>query len=533
MDFSSAPFDLDLYILKEVTFLPLILTIVLCILFAAIGVGAGFFFGGKTAEKKFDEIKADTEKIIEQAQREAKTKSKEIIVEAKDEAHKIIKDAERDSRKKQSELDKLQNRLNQKEETLDKKTEQIEKKEEGIKAKETAITSMEEEISGTLEQQKQKLQEISGFTSEDARDYLLNLMEKELKKENAQKIKDYGDRLQQESKKRAQQIITMAIQRCAVDHVAESTVSVVSLSSDDMKGRIIGREGRNIRAFETLTGVDLVVDDTPEAVVISSFDPIRREVARRALERLVSDGRIHPARIEEVIEKTRSELESDIIQEGEQIAFDMKMTDLHPELVKLIGRLKYRTSYGQNVLKHSIEVAHLAASMAADLDISVQLAKRGGLLHDIGKAVDFEVEGPHALIGADLAKRYRESKGIVHIIASHHMDIEQQTVEAILVQVADSISGSRPGARREDLESYITRLTRLEDLALEFDGVDKAFAIQAGREIRIMVKPEHISDDESILLSRDIAKKIEADLSYPGQIKVNVIRETRAVEYAK
>ncbi|HPI78609.1 MAG TPA: ribonuclease Y, partial [bacterium] len=310
-------------------------------------------------------------------------------------------------------------------------------------------------------------------------------------------------------------------------------VSVVPLSSDDMKGRIIGREGRNIRSFETLTGVDLVVDDTPEAVVISSFDPIRREIARRSLEKLVADGRIHPARIEEVIEKTRADLESDIVQEGERVAFETKMTDLHPELIKLLGRLKFRTSYGQNVLNHSIEVAHLAASMAADLDVSVPLARRGGLLHDIGKAVDFEVEGPHALIGADLAKRYRETKGIIHIIASHHMDIEQQTIEAILVQVADGISGSRPGARREDLESYITRLTKLEDLALEFEGVDRAFAIQAGREIRVMVKPDRIDDDEAILLARNIAKKIESDLSYPGQIKINVLRETRAIDYAK
>jgi len=465
--------------------------------------------------------------------REAESKAKEITIEAKDEAHNIINRAERDARKKQSELDKLQHRLNVKEESLEKKMDQFEKREEKLKSAEERVAEMEKEIDRALQESREKLQEISQFSAEEAKEYLLNAMDKELKKEYASKVKDYDERIKHESKKRAQQVIAMAVQRCAVDHVAESTVSVVSLPSDDMKGRIIGREGRNIRAFETLTGVDLVVDDTPEAVVLSSFDPIRREVARLSLEQLIADGRIHPARIEEVVEKIRTELEASIIQEGEQVAFDMKITDLHPELIKLLGRLKYRTSYGQNVLQHSIEVAHLAGVMAADLDVSGKLARRGGLLHDIGKAVDFEIEGPHALIGGDLAKRYREQKGIIHIISSHHMDIEQQTIEAILVQVADAISGSRPGARREDLESYITRLTRLEDLAMEFDGVDKAFAIQAGREVRIMVKPDHIDDDGAVLLSRDIVKKIEKDLSYPGQIKVNVIRETRAVEYAK
>ncbi|HOC91184.1 MAG TPA: ribonuclease Y [bacterium] len=485
------------------------------------------------AESKLGEIKVDTEKIVAEARKEAETKAKEIIIEARDEAQQLVKNADKENRKKQSDFDKLQNRLNQKEESLDKKLEQIEKKEEDIKDREKKISASEQEIEKKLQEQREKLQQISGLSAEEARAHLLGILDKDLKKEYANAIKDYGDKLKIEAKRRSQQIISMAIQRCAVDHVAESTVSVVPLSSDDMKGRIIGREGRNIRSFETLTGVDLVVDDTPEAVVISSFDPIRREIARRSLEKLVADGRIHPARIEEVIEKTRADLESDIVQEGERVAFETKMTDLHPELIKLLGRLKFRTSYGQNVLNHSIEVAHLAASMAADLDVSVPLARRGGLLHDIGKAVDFEVEGPHALIGADLAKRYRETKGIIHIIASHHMDIEQQTIEAILVQVADGISGSRPGARREDLESYITRLTKLEDLALEFEGVDRAFAIQAGREIRVMVKPDRIDDDEAILLARNIAKKIESDLSYPGQIKINVLRETRAIDYAK
>ncbi len=510
-----------------------LLAVLLVIIALAAGAAAGFVISRNSFEKQKEQIKDRTREINENAAREAEAKAKEIILTAKDEAHTIINLAEKDSRKKQSELDKMQFRLNQKEETIEKKAEQLDRREETIKGKEERVDIMQREIETALEEQKTKLQEISGFTADEARDYLLNQLEKELKKDYATKIKEYGDRFKQESNRRAQQIVTMAIQRCAVDHVAESTVSVVSLPNDDMKGRIIGREGRNIRTFETLTGVDLVVDDTPEAVVISSFDPIRREVARLSLEKLVSDGRIHPSRIEEVVEKTKAELEASIIQEGEKTSYDLKLTDLHPELIKLLGRLKYRTSYGQNVLQHSIEVALLAAAMAAELDVSVKLAKRGGLLHDIGKAVDFEVEGPHAIIGGDLAKRYRESKGVIHIISSHHMDVEQQTIEAILVQVADAISGSRSGARREDLESYITRLTRLEDLAMEFKGVDKAFAIQAGREVRIMVKPDAIDDDNATILARDIAKKIETDLSYPGQIKVNVIRETRAVEYAK
>lgn len=489
--------------------------------------------GKKSMEGKITEVKIDSEKIRQEVVRAAETKAKEVIVEAKDEAHEIMARAERESRKKQSELDKIQNRLNQKEENLDKKADQIEARDAGIRKAEERNAALEAEAREVLEQTKQKLQEVSGLTAEQARDYLLSALEKDLQKEYATMIKQNDERFKQESKKRCQQIISMAIQRCAVDHVSESTVSVVSLPSDDMKGRIIGREGRNIRAFETHTGVDLVVDDTPEAVVLSSFDPVRREVARLALEQLISDGRIHPARIEEVVEKVRKDLEASIIQEGENAAFDLKITDLHPELVRLIGRLKYRTSYGQNVLKHSIEVALLAGAMAAELEVSSKLAIRGGLLHDIGKAVDFEVEGPHAVIGADLTKRYREQKGIIHIVGSHHNDVEQETIEAILVQVADSISGSRPGARREDLENYITRLTRLEDLAMEFKGVDRAFAIQAGREVRIMVKPDQLTDDATVLLAREIVKKIETDLQYPGQIKVNVIRETRAVEYAK
>ncbi|MFC1474827.1 ribonuclease Y [bacterium] len=511
----------------------MIITIIASVVMFAAGFGIAYVLASKANESKLAGVKVDAEKVRGEVAREAESKAKEIVLEAKDEAHKILDRAEKDGRRKQSELDKLQNRLNQKEENLDKKTDQLEKKEEKAGQAEERAAALEKEMQEKLEETKQKLQEISGLTAEEARQFLLTAMDKELKKEYATLLKEYDERIKQEAKKRGQQVIAMSVQKCAVDHVSESTVSVVALPSDDMKGRIIGREGRNIRAFETLTGVDLVVDDTPEAVVLSSFDPVRREVARLSLEQLISDGRIHPARIEEVVEKTRADLEASIIQEGETVAFDLKIADLHPELIKLLGRLKYRTSYGQNVLQHSKEVALLAGNIAAELDVNAKLARRGGILHDIGKAVDFEVEGPHAVIGGDLAKRYRETKGIVHIVASHHMDIEQQTIEAILVQVADAISGSRPGARREDLESYISRLTRLEDLALEFEGVDKAFAIQAGREVRIMVKPDQIDDDSSTLLARDIVKKIEKDLSYPGQIKVNVIRETRAVEYAK
>ena len=506
---------------------------VLTALLLVVGVVVALVIIKNSYESQRANLDQEGEKVRQQALRDAEAKAKEIVLEAKDKSYKIIQLAEKDSRKKQSEMDKLQNRLNNKEETIDQKLASAEKKENELATREKDVQSKEQKVDEILESQKTRLQEISTMTADEAREYLLKVVEKDLKKEVANLIKEYGDRAKQESKRRSQQIVTLAIQRCAVDHVAESTVSVVSLSSDEMKGRIIGREGRNIRAFENLTGVDLVVDDTPEAVVISAFDPIRREIARQSLEKLVSDGRIHPARIEEVVEKTRTELEANIIEEGEKVTYEMKMNDLHPELVKLLGRLKYRTSYGQNVLQHSIEVANLAASMAAELEVSVPLAKRGGLLHDIGKAVDFEVEGPHALIGGDLAKRYRESKGIVHCISSHHMDIEPLTIEAVLVQVADAVSGSRPGARREDLESYIKRLTRLEDLANEFDGVDKAFAIQAGRELRIVVKPDDVDDDESMVLARDIANKIETDLSYPGQIKVHVIRETRSVEYAK
>ncbi|MEW5945902.1 MAG: ribonuclease Y [bacterium] len=510
-----------------------LLTIAGIVLALVSGAAAGYVYHRLLVKAKLGSVGEKMSRVEEEALKAAEAKAKEIVLSAKEEAHNIVGKSEREFRRKQSELDKLQHRLTSREETLDKKLEQAEKKANELRESEERLRERQETADGLIQEQRKKLEEISGMSSADARNYLLKMMEKELKQEYAAMLKDYSERAKQESKRRAQHLVTMAIQQCAVDHVAESTVSVVQLASDEMKGRIIGREGRNIRAFETLTGVDLVVDDTPEAVVISAFDPIRREVARLALERLVSDGRIHPARIEEVIVRTREELEARTVEEGEKVAVEMKMTDIHPELIKMLGRLKYRTSYGQNVLMHSIEVAHLAGAMAAELDVSAQLAKRGGLLHDIGKAVDFEVEGPHALIGADLARRYRESRGIVHIIESHHQDVEQQTLEAVLVQAADAVSGSRPGARREDLESYVKRLTRLEDLAQEFEGVERAYAIQAGREIRIMVKPDTVDDEAMIVVARQIAKKIESDLSYPGQIKVNVIRETRAVEYAK
>lgn len=456
-----------------------------------------------------------------------------MLLEAKDEIHRNRQEAERELRERRRELDRLERRVIQKEELLDKKTENIEKKEALLNEKEREIERTQHDIEIIRSQQLKELERLSGLTCEEARELLLNNVEQQIRQETAVMIKNIEAEAREEAEKRAKNIVTLAIQKCAADVVSETTVSVVALPNDEMKGRIIGREGRNIRAFESLSGVDLIIDDTPEAVILSSFDPIRREIARLALENLVSDGRIHPARIEEMLEKARKEIEQEIRETGEQAAFEVGVHGLHPELIKLLGRLKYRTSYGQNVLKHSIEVAHLAGIMAAELDVDVMLAKRAGLLHDIGKAVDHEVAGPHIEIGVDLAKKYRESKEVIHAIAAHHGDIEAESIEAVLVQAADAISASRPGARRETLEAYIKRLEKLEQLADSFPGVEKSYAIQAGREVRIIVKPEEIDDLEAINLSRNIAKKIEEDLDYPGQIKVVVIRETRAVEYAK
>ena len=416
---------------------------------------------------------------------------------------------------------------------MDKKVDALEQREESITKKQKEAQKVHEDVQELYKKQVAELERLSGLSSEEAKQLLLSDIEKEIKHEAAMMIKDIESKAKEEGERKAKEIVSLAIQKWAADHVAETTVSVVALPNDEMKGRIIGREGRNIRTLETLTGIDLIIDDTPEAVILSGFDPIRREVARVALEKLIVDGRIHPARIEEMVEKAKKEVDAYLRDQGEQATFETGVHGLHPEIIRLLGRLKFRTSYGQNVLKHSIEVAHLAATMAAELGVDVKLAKRAGLLHDIGKAVDHEVEGPHVQIGADLAKRYKENNDVIHAISAHHGDIEATTIEAVLVQAADAISAARPGARRETLESYIKRLEKLEEIANSIDGVEKSFAIQAGREIRIMVKPDEINDADIVAVARDIVKRVESELEYPGQIKINVIRETRAIEYAK
>ena len=461
------------------------------------------------------------------------TMKKEKLLEAKEEIHKFRSDAEKENRERRSELQKYERRVIQKEESLDRKQQSIESKESNLNQKLRAVDEKQKEVEAIKVKQLEKLEDISGITSEKAKDIILSNAEKEVRHEMSIMIKEIETQAKEDAEKKSREIIGYAIQKCAADHVAETTVTVVNLPNDEMKGRIIGREGRNIRTLETLTGIDLIIDDTPEAVILSGFDPIRREIARIALEKLISDGRIHPARIEEMVEKAKKEVENIIKEYGEQAIFETGVHSLHPELVKLLGRLNYRTSYGQNVLKHSIEVAHIAGIMAAEIGADIKLAKRAGLLHDIGKAVDHEMEGTHVEIGMDLLRRYKESKDVIHAMSTHHGDYEPQTVEAVLVTAADAISAARPGARRETLEAYIKRLEKLEEIANSYDGVDKSYAIQAGREIRIMVKPEKINDEEIHLLARDITKKIEDELEYPGQIKVSIIRETRAVEYAK
>jgi ribonucrease Y len=509
-------------------------TVILIVLAsAAVSAAAGYYVRKRTAESKISSAEEESKKIIDEAEKHAQAVKREKIIEAKEEVHKMRKDLEQESRERRAEFQRMERRLLQKEEVLDKKTAFMEKKEEELREKENVVSENQEKVDQLYKRQLEELERLSELTTEEAKEIILSRVRDEVKHEMAMMIKDVESQAKEEAEKKARHIITYAIQKFAADHVSESTVSVVSLPNDEMKGRIIGREGRNIRTLETLTGIDLIIDDTPEAVILSGFDPIRREVARVALEKLVADGRIHPARIEEMVDKARQEVDARIREEGEQATFESGVHGIHPEMIKLLGRLRFRTSYGQNVLKHSIEVAHLAGAMAAELGLDIQFAKRAGLLHDIGKAVDHEVEGPHVTIGGDLARKYRESREIVNAIAAHHGDEDFMTLEAVLIQAADAVSAARPGARRETLEAYIKRLEKLEEIADSFEGVEKAYAIQAGREIRIMVKPERVDDLASVQMAREIVKKIEGDLEYPGQIKVTVIRETRAVDYAK
>ena len=499
----------------------------------AVGVPVGIQQRKKSAEREIGSAEDEAKHIINEAYKSAESKKREAMVEAKEEILKARNEHEREVKERRADLQRQEHRLQQKEETLDRKTDNIEKKEEQLTARLAKLETTQAEAEQAKQNQLEMLERISGFTVEEAKSYLLKQLEQDVTHESAMKIKEIEARFKDEADTKAREIISLAIQRYAADHVAEATVSVVPLPNDEMKGRIIGREGRNIRTLETLTGVDLIIDDTPEAITVSCFDPVRREIARLALEKLILDGRIHPARIEEMVEKAKREVEATIKAEGERAVLETNVHGLHPELVKLLGRQHYRTSYGQNVLSHSIEVSHLAGLLAAELGADVTMAKRAGLLHDLGKSVDHEIEGSHVQIGVDLARRYKESEEVVHAIAAHHNDIEPQTIVACLVQAADAISAARPGARRENVENYIKRLEKLEEISTSFKGVEKAYAIQAGREIRIMVKPEEIDEDHMILLAHDIAKKIEDEMEYPGQIKVNLIRETKAVDYAK
>ena len=497
------------------------------------GILVGYIIRKNISEAKIGQAEDLAKEIIEKANRDSETVQKEKLLEAKEEIHKWRTEAERENKERRNDLQRYEKRVNSKEEVLDKKLQNLESKETSLNDRLKNVEKKENEIEQIKTQQLEKLEGISGITSEQAKDIILTNAEREVRREMSIMIKDIETQAKDESEKRAREIIGYAIQKCAADHVAETTVTVVNLPNDEMKGRIIGREGRNIRTLETLTGIDLIIDDTPEAVILSGFDPIRREVARVALEKLISDGRIHPARIEEMVEKARKEVDNIIKEYGEQATFETGVHAIHPELVKLLGRLNYRTSYGQNVLKHSIEVAHLAGIMAAEIGADVKLAKRAGLLHDIGKAVDHDMEGTHVELGMELLRKYKESKDVIHAMSTHHGDYEPQTIEAVLVTAADAISAARPGARRETLEAYIRRLEKLEEIANSYEGVEKSFAIQAGREVRIMVKPENVSDEDIHLLAREMTKKIEDELEYPGQIKVSIIRETRAIEYAK
>ncbi len=511
----------------------IILIVVGAVVCLALGFAFGIAYRKKVAEREIGSAEAEATRLINEAIRSGENRKKEMLLEAKDEIHKSRTEYEKEVKERRAELSKQERRLQQKEESLDKKTDAFERKEEDLARRMVEVAAAKAEAEEVKKQHLATLEQISGLTQEQAKQYLLQSVEEEVRHDTAMKIKEIEQQLKDEADEKAREILSIAIQRCAADHAAEATVSVVPLPTDEMKGRIIGREGRNIRTLETITGVDLIIDDTPEAITVSSFDPVRREVARLALEKLITDGRIHPTRIEDMVEKARKEVDRTIREEGERACYETGVHGLNPELIKILGRQKYRTSYGQNVLNHSIEVSHIAGLMASELGVDVTLAKRAGLLHDLGKSIDHEVEGSHVQLGADLVRKYKENPVIVNAVEAHHGDVEPKTVIAVLVQAADAVSAARPGARRENVENYIRRLQKLEELTGSYPGVDKAYAIQAGREVRIMVKPEEVSEDNMIILARDIAKKLEAELEYPGQIKVNVIRETKAVEYAK
>ncbi len=513
--------------------LAIILIVLGVVVGLAIGIAVGIALRKRVAEREIGNAEQEATRLINEAIRSGESRKKEMLLEAKDEIHKSRTEHEKEVKERRAELSKQERRLQQKEETLDKKSENFERKEEDLARRLAEVAQQKADVEDIKRQQIAVLESLSGLSQEQAKQFLLETVEADVRHETAMKIKEIEQQLKEEADEKAREILSTAIQRCAADHAAEATVSVVPLPNDEMKGRIIGREGRNIRSLETITGVDLIIDDTPEAITVSSFDPVRREIARLALEKLIVDGRIHPTRIEDCVEKARKDVDRTIREEGERACYETGVHGLNPELIKILGRQKYRTSYGQNVLNHSMEVAHIAGLMAAELGEDVTLAKRAGLLHDLGKSIDHEVEGSHVQLGADLARKYKENPVVINAIEAHHGDVEPKTVIAVLVQAADAVSAARPGARRENVENYIRRLQKLEELTGSYPGVEKAFAIQAGREVRIMVKPEEVTEDNMIILARDIAKQIEAELEYPGQIKVNVIRETKAVEYAK
>ena len=510
-----------------------IVAIIVAVAAAALGAAGGYLYRKQAGEKKIGRTEEYAKNLLEDAQRKADEKKKETILEAKEEVLRLKTELDRECRERRAEVQRSERRILQREESLDKKQDALETREEALGKKQNELQKMQEDIENDKQRQVAEMERIAGMTQDEACQMLVSRIQKDAYHDAAAMVREIETRAREEGEKKARNIIALAIQKCAADHVAESTVSVINLPNDDMKGRIIGREGRNIRSLETATGVDLIIDDTPEAVIVSAFDPVRREIARIAVERLIMDGRIHPARIEEMVEKARKEVDQQIREAGEQAVFETHQHGIHHELVKILGRLRYRTSYGQNVLNHSIEVSHLAGLLAAEIGADVTAAKRAGLLHDLGKSIDHEVEGSHVQIGVELARKYRENEDIVHAIEAHHNDVEPRTIVACIVQAADAISAARPGARRENLENYIKRLEKLEEVTSSFPGVEKSFAIQAGREVRIMVAPDKVSEDQMVLLARDIAKKIEEELEYPGQIKVNMIRETKVIEYAK